>query len=148
MICRANISKRMTTILFVCLVSIFSGLPAEADFMLCFGSDGHIDLSSVACSKAAPTKLQIPRNLFEGKERHGDCLDLDLFCGAFYREPLGSAGVSSFRSLKKKLSSPVGTIISSFSPDDARFAYAFSHLSQEIFLPSKFVYLGTVVLLI
>lgn len=78
-----DIFRPLVTILLILQVSTAYALPAGLHLNLCFGSDGHFDISPDLCDENPPTS-QLPQSgtVILSETPHGDCLDIEIGCAS------------------------------------------------------------------
>lgn len=145
---RGKILCSLFAILLVWNVIIAEGLPSGDRLVLCFGSDGHIDISFSACSICLPSTPKKDKRLSDKNEHHGDCIDVELISGASGSRQFASPEAGSRQIMQRKSdSSNVFDIsLSSLSLSEHRLQNALSRVSKEPFSASHFVSLRTIIL--
>lgn len=76
--------NRIVTLLVVLTLSMVSLIPRGLDLMVCFGMDGHVDVSLNVCQGGEFT-LEKASPLVHGLSHHGDCCDVMVGCGAIQK---------------------------------------------------------------
>lgn len=139
---------RLFAILLVWNVIIAEGLPSGDRLILCFGSDGHIDISFTARSKCLPNIPKTIKSLSDKNGHHGDCFDVELIAGALGSEQLilPEAGARKILPKKSDSSHVFDISFSSLSLSDYRFPKTFSLVSKESFSTSDLISLCTIIL--
>jgi len=135
-------------ILLVWNVSMAEGLPSGDRLILCFGSDGHIDISFSAYSKCSANMPKKDKCLSDKNKHHGDCVDFELISGVLGSGQLASLETGSRKIMPKKSdSSHVSDIsFSSLSMSEHRFPNAFYLVAKESFSTSQLISLRTIIL--
>ncbi|MEW6428897.1 MAG: hypothetical protein AB1568_12780 [Thermodesulfobacteriota bacterium] len=73
--------KTLLTVLLLLQMAAINAVPPGVHLNLCFGTDGHFDLSREICTGSAATPCSRPESSLI-TEHHDDCLDLAAGCGA------------------------------------------------------------------
>lgn len=145
---RANIFCRLISILLVLYVGIVAGLSSGDRFILCFGADGHIDISFTDCSKCPPNVQKKTERLSNKNGHHGECLDIKLISCELGSErlALSEAGSHKFM-LKKSDSSHISDLIfTSLLPSEHLLSNSLSYVVKRPFSASHFISLRTIIL--
>lgn len=147
---RAVIFRRLVAILLVWYLGLVAGLPSWEHLTVCFGSDGHIDISFSVCPESPDTRPQTGIHLSGNNRHHGDCVDVKLIPGAFESGRLASAETGSRKVGPEKSDSirALGNSPSSLFSGGDRIWCAFCQISENAFLSSRLASLRATVLLI
>ncbi len=142
--------SKIIALSLVMAVCIASGLPSIEHLKLCFGSDGHVEFSESDCSISSNISLQSIPYLSRNKERHEDCIDVEMNCGTFDVGQYTLSRISSFSTILKRVftsaSMELGSTLQSVALPQSSAIY--SQLSSRVLAQSQPVLLRTVILLI
>jgi hypothetical protein len=135
-------------ILLVWNVSMAEGLPSGNRLILCFGSDGHIDISFTACSQGSPNIPPQKKHFSDKNKHHGDCVDFGLISGALGSGQFASLETGSPKILPKKSDAlhVLDMIFTSLLPSEHRLANAISRITQVPFSAYSLISLRTIIL--
>ena len=75
------------------LLAVFYILPGGIHLSLCFGEDGHFDISAEVCNSHHKSSIEIDSR-YTAEEHHGNCRDIQLSCDNKVSFSLSSSRVS------------------------------------------------------
>ena len=147
-----DIFRPLLTILLILQVSAAHALPAGIHLNLCFGSDGHFDISPDLCtvSPLTPPFPQSDTGIFS-EAPHGDCLDVEIGCVSSDEQHPPIAKVCPAKTKAQRNNSPLATKNHTLSFSHQTFQSSIrtpSHLNDGPVPPSHLISLRTIVLLI
>jgi len=144
-----NIFSPLIALLLILLMSTAFASPPGSHLELCFGFDGHLDVSPDFCNTHFNSQKQQDASLTAGLH-HVDCLDLAIGCGSYNQTgpPGGNARICKTK-VQQESSLPAEFPAGAFSRNlpQAQFQPSF-HLNHQDPFPSHLASLRTIVLLI
>jgi len=79
--CLIKNSRPLLALLLLLQATTVYALPADIHLNLCFGSDGHLEISTDFCAETSLNEqFQLLNPDFSAEDHHDDCLDIVLDC--------------------------------------------------------------------
>ena len=147
-----EIFRPLITLLLIMQLSTISLLPVGGFVSLCFGSDGHFDISQKLCAEnSQPHEFPEPSKISSSDDHHVDCMDVPIGCNDAPDEMLPSlAGDYSTKTKVKNIGPP--SVVHDRHFSFARLTHSSirtpPHLNGETLPPAHLVSLHTTLLLI
>lgn len=145
-----NFFSPLIALLLILQMSTAFASPPGAHLELCFGTNGHFDVSPDFCDTHFNPPQQQRDAAVSDPLHHGDCLDLVIGCG-FYDQAVPPGGSDCISKAKVQQSSSRSAVFPAvlFSRNLPQAGlHSPFHLNRQDLLPSPLASLRTVVLLI